>query len=454
MIIIRLRRLNLLKQPNMPNKKLLTIYEHEYTENFNWSEKDLSAITRMNSKIGASVLSPAVRFGKKEFKSSEYVGVVKFGNHSIQILPKIYRTNRSRNKDHIAQEASRNLLKILSYAGDFTFDESEINSLLKQTNDWFEILIHLFATRLQSEWRKGAYRNYQNMQDELSVLKGKWNISEQLKHPIRQTTFNVEFDEFSADNTLNRTFRFVVEKLFFFTSNDKNKQTLSELRALLNEVSLSKTITTEEVNTIKLTRINTRFSPLLNLAKMFIENSSIQLSHGATETFSFVFDMNLLFENFIAEFIRRNKSAILDESLLDCNIFPQGCGGNSLYLAKSQDQNYFRLKPDIVFRFADGNFPLILDTKYKSLKGEAGNLGISQVDFYQMHTYAHRYKSPRVILLYPQTIDMPMPIRKTFKLHGNDIEIKTATVNMQIDLNGRADRLALVAELKEILGEI
>ncbi|MGC2236396.1 MAG: hypothetical protein WA584_09555 [Pyrinomonadaceae bacterium] len=436
----------------MPKPKLITLYEHEYTENFNWSEKDLLAVSKMNAEIGANVLSPVVRFGKREFKGSEQVGVVKFGNRSVQILPKIYRPNYSGNEEQIAREASRNLLKLLSYAGNFPFNESEMNSLLKQTNDWFEILIHLFATRLHGEWCKGAYRNYQVTRDEIPVLKGKWLISEQLKDPIRRTVFTVEYDEFSSDNPLNRILRFVVEKLFLFTSNARNKQTLSELRASLSEVTLLKQITKEDISAIKLTRINARFAPLLNLAKMFLENSSIQLSHGATETFSFVFDMNLLFENFIAEFIRRNKSAILEEALINCNIFQQGLGGNSLHLARSEERDYFKLKPDIVFRSTDGNFPLILDTKYKSLKREQGNLGISNDDFYQMHAYAHRYKSPRIVLLYPQTIEMSAPVRKTFRLHSGDINVKIATVNMQIDLNKHADRIALVNELKEILG--
>lgn len=437
----------------MSKTELITLYEHEYTENFNWSEKDLLAVTKMNAQIGANVLNPVVRFGKKEFKSAEQVGVVKFGNRSVQILPKIYRSDPSQNKAKNAREASSNLLKLLSYAGDFSFNESEKNSLLKQTDDWFEILIHLFSFRLQEEWRKGAYRNYQTMRDELPLLKGRWLISEQLKHPLRPTVFAVEYDEFSPDNLLNRLFRFVVERLFLVTANARNKQTLNELRVLLSEVTLVSRITKEEVAAIRLSRINGRFAPLFNLAKIFLENNSIQMLHGETVTFSFVFDMNMLFESFIAEFIRRHRSTILGNDLADCSIFPQGHGGNSLHLAQSVEREYFKLKPDIVFRAANGIFPLILDTKYKTIKGEPGNLGISQSDFYQMHAYAHRYNSPRVVLLYPQTIEMPVRIRKTFTLHGSDIKVKTATVNLQIDLNKQTDRLALINELKEILGE-
>jgi len=232
----------------MSSRKTITLFEHEHTENFNWTEKDLTALARMNAAVGANVLTPVVRFGKKELKSAEQVGVVKFGSRSVQILPKIYRPSAKRNKEQIAAEASRNLLKLLSYAGDFPFKESEVNSLLKQTNDWFEILIHLFASRLHQEWRNGAFRNYQRVEGVLPILKGRWLISEQIKHPARQTIFNVEYDEFSPDNPLNRTFRFVVEKLFYLTSNAGNKQILNELRSFMEEVCLPARLSLKDAN--------------------------------------------------------------------------------------------------------------------------------------------------------------------------------------------------------------
>lgn len=433
--------------------KLITLFEHETTKNFGWSESDLIAVTKMNSEIGANVLSPVVKFGKKELKAAEYVGVVRFGKRSIQILPKIYRSSSSNSDAQIATQSSRNLLKLLSYAGDFPFKESEVNSLLKMQNDWFEILIHLFSKRLHEEWRTGANRNYQPVDETLPVLKGRWKIASHIKNPIRKTSFDVIYDEFTVDNPLNRLFRFVVEKLLRLTGNLNNKQTLSELKSFMEDVQLVPHISKSEIDSINLTRMNARYEMLLNLAKLFLENRSIQMAHGKLDTFSFVFNMNYLFENFIAEFIRRNKKLILNENWQAIDIFPQA-RGTSRYLATSDNRNYFSLKPDIVFKRKDNNVPLILDTKYKRVGTNLNSLGIAQSDFYQMHAYAHRYNCEKIILLYPQDIDSGKPFRKQFNLTGTAITIETASVNMQINLSSKNDRQNLIEELKEILGEL
>jgi 5-methylcytosine-specific restriction enzyme subunit McrC len=75
--------------------------------------------------------------------------------------------------------------------------------------------------------------------------------------------------------------------------------------------------------------------------------------------------------------------------------------GPSLHLARHDDERpAFKLKPDIVIK-RDGQVACILDTKWKRLKPEQANDGVSSADIYQMHAYASRYDAPNVILLYP-----------------------------------------------------
>ena len=48
----------------------------------------------------------------------------------------------------------------------------------------------------------------------LPVLKGKWRINNQLRHPERKHTFSISYDEFADDIPLNCVFRYVVERLW------------------------------------------------------------------------------------------------------------------------------------------------------------------------------------------------------------------------------------------------
>jgi 5-methylcytosine-specific restriction enzyme subunit McrC len=68
------------------------------------------------------------------------------------------------------------------------------------------------------------------------------------------------------------------------------------------------------------------------------------------------------------------------------------------YLAKD---NIFKLIPDIYIE----SKKMIIDTKYKILKGDDSKKGVSQSDMYQMVSYAIRYKVEEFVLLYPEFVD-------------------------------------------------
>src|ERR1041384_6798875 len=215
----------------------LTLFEHEY-KRFDWTDRDCAKLEQLRLALGTEVLRATVRNGKKVIQAAQHVGDIRLSNRTIQILPKIYRTKESADEAARAREATHNLLYLLAHAGQLPVREQAIAPLLKRGRDWFEILTRLFASHLLEEWERGAYRTYHTVQDQLSVLKGKWLIGDQLKRPVNKHTFSVEYDEFSSDNKLNRIFRFVVERLWQLTRDGGNRQRLGELREVMDEVTL------------------------------------------------------------------------------------------------------------------------------------------------------------------------------------------------------------------------
>jgi len=170
---------------------VLTIFEHEYTEGFNWMERDCAMLERMRRATGVDILRPTVRAGgARELQAAEQVGVVRLGQRTVQILPKIYRS-RGASESTRAEEATRNLLHLLAHAGQLPVREHELAPLLNRGADWFEILTRLFAVHLLETWQRGAHRHYQAVEEELPVLKGKWLIAEQLRRPARRHRFAV-----------------------------------------------------------------------------------------------------------------------------------------------------------------------------------------------------------------------------------------------------------------------
>ena len=427
--------------------KPLTLFEHESKE-FHWTDHDCTILERMRVAFNSDVLRATMRGGKRSIQASQFVGVVRLRNRTIQILPKIYQSEDRDGDEVKTREATANLLRMLSYARDLQAREREIAALLRHTDNWFEILTSLFSTHLREEWQRGAHRTYQIVEDDLPLLKGKWRIADQLKRPHNRHTFSVSFDEFTADNQLNRIFRYVVERLWYLTRDHDNRQSLGELRQWMDEVTLLPYVTAADANPTQLTRLNERYRTLLNLARLFLDGGSLQLAMGDFSTFSFIFDMNQLFESFIATFIRRHALDILPPDLQACDYLVQSRGENR-HLAKRETKDVFRTKPDIVFRRDTNQFPLILDTKYKRLNSTDLRLGVNQSDFYQMHAYAHRFKCEHIILLYPQTADSK-PVDECFKLADCNKVIRVATVNLQVNLARKSGRDMMVNELKNL----
>ena len=427
--------------------KPLTLFEYESKE-FDWTDRDCALLERMRVSLKTEVLRPTVRGGKRAIQAAQHVGVVRLRNRTVQILPKIHRQSDKDSDDVKTREATANLLRMLAYAGELQVREHELAPLMRQTDNWFEILTRLFATHLREKWQRGAHRNYQTVEDDLPLLKGKWRIAAQLKRPLRRHIFSVSYDEFTADNQLNRIFRYVVEKLWHLTHDNDNKQLLGELRQWLDEVTLLPHVTVADATPKQLTRLNEHYRPLLNLAQLFLDGGSLQMAADDFSTFSFVFDMNELFESFVATFIRRHAAAILPPELQACDYLVQSRGENR-HLAIRETKNVFRTKPDIVFR-RDQQFPLIVDMKYKRLNAADLRLGVDQSDFYQMHAYAHRYGCDDVLLIYPQTAETSKPLHEVFKLADCNKVIRAATVNLQIDLTRKHGRDALASELKAL----
>lgn len=426
----------------------LTLFEHD-TQPFAWDDQDLASLERLRRTTGVEVLRATTRRGERRLQAAQYVGAVRLRRQTVQILPKIYQAGAEVSEAERARQATHNLLHLLAEAGQVPIREHEVAPLLRQDRDWFEILTRLFASHLTEEWQRGAHRGYQGVEDDLPVLKGRWRIGEQLRRPARQHVFAVAYDEFTADNPLNRVFRFVVERLWRLTRDADNFRRLGELQQWMEEVTLLPTITVADASPALVSRLNQRYAPLLNLARLFLDGATLQLAADDLTTFAFVFDMNSLFETFVVNLVRRHREVVLPPELRPCDVLAQTAGAVR-HLARTEDGPVFKLKPDLALRL-DGQFRLLLDAKYKRLNQADRDLGVAQDDFYQMHAYAHRYDCPRILLIYPQTADMPEPLHRRFELHSMPAVIQAATLDVRVDLGRPEGREGLKTELATIL---
>ena len=420
--------------------KSYTLFEHEQLP-FAWRDRHLRLLQHAKLAKGGDVLTATIYKGQRILKASHFVGTLRLGSDTITILPKIdFGADR-------VQSATRNLLFMLEQAGYLPVQHQTIAPMLQRGRDWFELLTRIFAAELLAQWSRGSHRHYQLIEDNLSAVRGKWRVHRQLRQPARDHRFDVIYDEFTPDNPLSRVFRYVVEQLWMRTRDDGSRRLLGELRQTMDEVFLEPYLTIANIPQGIINRLNKRYEPLLNLAKLFLSNGSLELTQGNLQAFAFVFNMNQLFEEFLVAFITRHRVKILPEGLQDCTLHSQA-KRHAKHLAVSEEgRSVYLLKPDLAFRRGD-DFPLLVDAKYKTLNPEDRRLSARQSDFYQMFAYAHRYHSPRVLMLYPQIAE---PQRAIFNLVNYPATISGATINLHRDLGRPENQRALVRELKEAL---
>lgn len=429
----------------------ITLFEHEICP-LELPPAEIARLERVGDAIANdSIIRLIHRRGQPMIQATQYVGVLRLGHTTIQVLPKMYRSGVS-NPHEQARDATANLLHLLAYADQVPLREQQAAELARRESDWFEILTALFATHSYAAWLRGPVRGYQQVESELPVLKGRWRISEQMRHPERGHTFAVAYDEFSVDTPLNRVFRFVVERLWRMTRSSTSRRILGELRLAMEEVSLPAVVTPADADPALLNRLSAPLLPLLNLARLFLEGGALQLTGGATASFAFLLDMNRLFEGFVAGFLLRHRAAVLPPALQGCRLAVQAQGATR-YLARVEGRGVFRLEPDILFQ-AESAIPLIIDTKYKRLDPAQRNLGVSQNDVYQMYAYTQRYDCLRVVMIYPQTAALPTPVRRVFRLEGQaGTTISAVTLDLRVDLGAADGRRRLAEELQAICTE-
>jgi 5-methylcytosine-specific restriction enzyme subunit McrC len=343
----------------------------------------------------------------KDLKAKHYCGILNFDNQDFYILPKIANHNDEQNLNIF--------IYMLMYAYDVKLSNEQIANCANQEHTILEVFVQMFAINLLNELKKGLYKEYLTKQDNLPVLKGKYLINENLKYNFTKNKIYCEYDEFSENNSLNQFFLYAVKYLQKFVND---KKLLKQCELIFDEVEY-KLVDINRVETINFNRLNVRFKTSFEIALLLLRQS-IPLFHKDKKSFAFLFDMNVLFEKFIARMAKE----------LDNN-------------GKIQNKDNFgdlTLKPDIILKNQ------IIDTKYKKLDSLND---IKQSDKFQVFSYGINYKIENVMLLYPKHLD---------NINYDLVLGKESIVNLKIrtiDLNFSANNYKeYIDEIMERLGHL
>ncbi len=381
--------------------------------------------------------------GRNNLKAQSWVGVVRAQNVQIEILPKTM--NGQVDDDRM------NLLEMLRYAEELPIRERDVAALSARHAPIDDLLVELFAKRLERELIQGPDRAYTQREENLHALRGRLHIPRHVVvNAAHRERFWCRFDELNLDTPVSRGLKAVARHLARHTRSERARQSLDRSLLLLDEVADVVEVA-ELLDGIRLHRQNERFADLVTFARLVATNMNPSFRAGDLQTFSLLFPMERVFESFLAGFLKRE---VLPEGG-SLRLRQQGKGHRpALLRSRDSGADVLTLKPDLLFE-QDGQAVLVADTKWKLLREKRRAQGVAEADFYQLHAYLSRYGSTRGLLLYPKSTgaaDESLDFLDTSDApSGSSIAIRS--VNIARNLRKASERAALKSELKAILCE-
>lgn len=349
----------------------------------------LCALSEQFSRGGASLVQVD---GRTRLRLDSFVGVIQTPcGTTVEILPK--HTDGTGERD---KQASRALLRrLVQSMFDMKAREVGVASLETFNAPLTEWVIARFLAELDHIVQRGLRFSYQRVEEEQPFLRGQLNVMAQLRQPPgREHRFQIRHDVFTPDRAENRLLRSALDLVCKQTTSTDNWRLAHELSVRLADLPCSRDIQAD-FKAWGTDRLMAHYQAIRPWCEIILLKTMPLALQGQTKGLSLLFPMERLFEQHVAACLRR----LLDAR---CTIRTPAA---SEFLCRHEDDQMFRLEPDILIEL--GGAAWLLDAKWKLLDeaDRQHKFGLSQADFYQLYAYGQKYLDGRgdMALIYPRS---------------------------------------------------
>lgn len=348
-------------------------------------------------------------YGKNRLRARNYVGLIQTkSGFCLEILPKTFRTANEnegfeKHQDKI-NEAKDILLNMLKTLKNSPFKQSHISNLKTQNAHLLEVFVIMFLNELETLIKKGLKSDYIECEQNRKFLKGKLLFTQNLKHNFaHKERFFTASDEFSSDIAPNKLIKSTLLLLSTRPFSTKTNARIMQSRFVFDEISPSQNYDKDFAKCVNLRHFKA-YELILLWCKIFLKKQTFTAYQGSEKAFALLFDMNELFESFVAWQLKKRLTNHIVKAQDERKFLMQG--------------DKFKIKPDLViYNKTDTKLEnppkIIADTKWKILSvDEAKNFSISQSDLYQVFAYLSKYQCQNGILIYPKIDDENNDLQK------------------------------------------
>ena len=267
----------------MPTLLELREYEERRVE-IPLGEEQLRALSEAH--IGVTPLSGDAYTLRPE----SLVGVLSLGDHAVVVRPKI---------------PIDRVMFMISYVldiGDWRQDDAP----LAEDADLLEAIIPAFVHHTRRAIRRGLLQGYRSEDEALRTVRGRIRFGDQIRQRFSiPLPIEVSFDDFTEDIEENRLLTTALHLLGRMPVRSPSaRRSVRTLRPAFTAVGLG-SYRRGAVPAVPYTRLNEHYKPAVELARLIIESSSLELRHGEVASTAFMIDMNKVFERFLRAALRK-----------------------------------------------------------------------------------------------------------------------------------------------------
>ncbi len=319
--------------------------------------------------------------GFNKIKFANYVGVIKSGNVSIEILPKVGKEQNGRDEKNLWQNVLIKMLQTCKLIK--THSDNKADLKLRPTR-LLDVIYLSFLAEVLDILHKGKVKKYRNISSNIGSLKGRLMFPENIKHNlIHKQRFFTEHQSYDFNNIFNIALKKALE---IISITAFSKSIVFESNRLLCDFETveDKSLNEGDFVNIKYDRNTEKYRNAIELARLIIFNHQPDIMTGKNNVVALLFDMNMLFEEYVYRLLRRTASSNAGEYEV---LFQKG----------KQFWGTKCIRPDMRLIHKKTNSQFVIDTKWKVPKDNKP----SDSDLKQMFVYNIHFGAKHSYLVYP-----------------------------------------------------